>query len=347
MKASVTAHVSSKDRYFTTLPSTILSIIFQTVKPEKFILFMDGEHLDLRPHDLYGGIFNLLDFYKIQWEVVFGEGKGQVANHQKAIEMSNTKWIWRLDDDTFATPTVLENLLSCDGKKVGAVGGLIIDPRHIQKLQPGLKPTLHDLETNIQWFLHESSNPIEAEHLYSSFLFKKEAAKHGYCKELSPAGHREETIFSHEMYRNGWKLIINPNAITWHCRQGQGGIRTHQSHPEYWDHDQQVFEKKLREWNVNVKEVKLIILDNGKGDHVMFKSILPQLKKRFSDKELIIAAVYPEIFSDTDVLLISITDAKKMCGKKGWNYDDFNIYKFCSDRGWGNHMSGAFLELYK
>ena len=347
MNAPVTAHVSSRDRYFTTLPSTILSVIQQTVKPEKFILFMDGEHVDLRPNDLYNGLFRMLDFYNIKWEVVFGQRKGQVANHQKAIEMAATKWIWRLDDDTFATPTVLENLLACDGQKVGAIGGLVIDPNRIQKMLPGLKATLENLEVNVQWFIHDSVNPIEAQHLYSTFLFKKEAATHGYCMDLSPAGHREETMFTHQMYRNGWKLIINPKALTWHVRQGEGGIRTHQPHPEYWDHDEQIFQNKLKEWGLKTRETKLIVLDNGMGDHVMFKSVLPQIKKRFADKELVLAVVFPELFADEGLQLISIAEAKEICNKKGLNYEDFNIYKFCIDTGWKSHLSGAFLELYR
>jgi hypothetical protein len=348
MNAPVTAYISSKDRYFSTLPSAILSIIFQTVRPEKFILFLDGEHLDLRTNSLYLGLFKMLDIHGVQWEVAFGAGKGAVVNHQRAIEMAKTKWLWRIDDDSFPTPAVLQHLLSCDAEKVGAIGGLIIDPISMQKLPSGLMPTINNVHLNVQWFIPECLDPIEAEHLHCSFLYKKEASSHGYCLNISPAGYTEETIFSHEMYRNGWKLIINPKALTWHVRECQGGTVEHyEKHPEYQASDERVFQAKLKEWGVKVKERKLIILDNGKGDHIMFKSILPKIKDRFKDKEIIMAVSYPEIFDGDGIRLISIADGKEICKREGLDFEDFNIYKFCGERQWTRHLSEAFLELYK
>jgi hypothetical protein len=348
MNAPVTAYITSKDRYFTTLPSAILSIINQTVKPERFILFLDGEHLDLRNNDLYLGLFKMLDFYGIKWEVIFGSGRGQVENHQHAIETTKTVWLWRVDDDSFPSPNALENLLSCDDEKVGAVGGLILDPNMLQKLPRGLTPTIENLSSNVQWFLHDRLDTIEAEHLHCSFLYKKAAASHGYCLQLSPAGHREETIFTYEMYRNGWKILINPKAITWHVKQSKGGIRAHNEHPEYWELDERIFQEKVRkEWKVKIKEQKLIILDNGKGDHIMFKSVLPKIKERFKDKELVIAASYPEILEDEGIKLISIAESVEICKKDRLNFEDFNIYKFCVDRRWNRHLSEAFLEMYQ
>jgi hypothetical protein len=351
MKAPVTAYVSSKDRYFTTLPSCILSILHQTVKPERFILFMDGEHIDLRNNDLYVGLFKILDILDIQWEVVFSPRKGQVLNHQLAIDMSQTKWIWRNDDDTFAEPTVLEKLLACgDDDKVGAVAGLVINPSgSIEMLPQGLTPTLENIGANVQWFTHPSLDPIESEHLYSTFLFKKEAASHGYCKDLSPVGHREETIFTYEMFRNGWKLIVTPKAITWHVKQGQGGIRSFHNNPEHWDHDEKVFKAKLQEWHKEVvkSDVKLIVLDNGMGDHIMFKTILPEIKEKYSNRKIILGVCYPEIFEDDhDVKLISIHESKEMCSRANIDYENFNIYKFCIDRNWKRSLIDAFRKMY-
>lgn len=350
-KSSITAYVSSRDRYFTTLPSCILSVTHQTIKPERLILFMDGEHIDLRENDLYHGLFKLLDIHGIEWEVVFSTGKGQVLNHQMAIDMCKTKWLWRLDDDTFAEPNVLEKLLECDGEKVGAIGGLVINPSGmIEQIPEGLTSTIKDTGVNTQWFIHKSQNPIEAEHLYSTFLFKKEAAKHGYCTELSPIGHHEETIFTHEMFRNGWRLIINPKAITWHIRQTQGGIRAFQKNPELWDHDDKIFQKKLKEWNVSpstANNIKLIVLDCGMGDHVMFKMILPEVKEKYKNRKIVIGVCYPEIFeNDTNIKLISIAESKEECRKINKNMDDFNIYKFCIDKKWKRSMVDAFRKMY-
>jgi hypothetical protein len=62
---------------------------------------------------------------------------------------------------------------------------------------------------------------------------------------------------------------------------------------------------------------------------------------------LVLSVVFPEIFADEGVSLISIAEGREMCEKQGLNYDDFNIYKFCIDVGWKSHLSGAFLELYR
>lgn len=348
--APVTAYISSKDRYFSTLPTAIFCIINQSVRPQRFILFLDGEHLDLRTNDLYLGLFRLLDLYKIKWEVVFGQGKGQVPNHQKAIELAKTDFIWRNDDDCFPTQDVLRQLLSCNNNQVGAIGGLVLDPsHHLAPLPPDIDKAskITDLSLNRQWFTHNTDSPVEVEHLYSTFLFKKSAASHGYCLDLSPAGHREETIFTYEMFRNGWKLLVNPKAITWHIRQSQGGIRTHQAHPEYWDADEKIFQDKLKSWNIKIKEQKLLIINSGKGDHVMFLRVWPQLKERFKEKDIIISTPYPDVLAECGVRLISIAEGERMCKQNGWNFDGFNIYHFCSKTNWKKHLSLAFLELYK
>ena len=346
---SVTAYASTKDRVWTTLPSMILSVIQQTVKPTRLVLFFDGEHLDVRDNDLYRSLFHMLSMSGIEWEVVFGEGKGQVLNHNKMLDMAKTDLLWRIDDDDFPQPDVLEKLLSCmQDPKVGAVGGIIIDPTFgFNNLPPNFDTTIHNLESNCQWFVHEKQETIQVEHLYNSFLFRKEAAKHGYCLDLSPAGHREETMFTYEMHRAGWKVLVNPKALTWHAKQGKGGIRTYESHPEYWAHDEEVFGKKMKEWGVKTKQQKLIILDNGKGDHVMLKMILPEIRKKFPDMQLVIGVSYPEIFEDEpDVKMISIADAKNLCEKIGIPYASFDIYKFAAERGWKTSFADAFRKMY-
>jgi hypothetical protein len=152
------------------------------------------------------------------------------------------------------------------------------------------------------------------------------------------------------MFRNGWKLIVNPKAITWHIRQGQGGIRAFQKNPEFWDHDSKIFENKLKEWNTistTNNNIKLIVLDCGMGDHIMFKMILPEVKEKYKDKKLVIGVCYPEIFEDdTDIKLISITESKEECCKINKNMDNFNIYKFCVDKNWKRSMVDAFRKLY-
>lgn len=245
-KNDVTATISTKDRYFTTLPSAILSIANQTRKPEKLWIFDDGEQVDLRQHSLYQNIFKHLDCQGITWNVIFGQKKGQAFNHQYALEHSETEFVWRLDDDNFAEPNVLEILLKhFVDEKVGAVGGLVLDPKFVGSLPPGLGMNkIEDifLNQNIQWYRFEGLK--EVEHLYSTFVYRKNAAS-SYCLELSPVSHREESLFSYGLSQNGYKLLVNPKAITWHFREPTGGIRSYKNE-EFWKHDDRIFKEKLK-----------------------------------------------------------------------------------------------------
>lgn len=340
---SVTVEVSTKDRYYTTLPLTIAAIAHQTLKPKHFIMFDDGEHKDLREVPVYQNLFALLDRQGIGWNVVFGERKGQVANHQKAIDMAQTPFIWRLDDDNIPEPNTLEVLMSHMESKVGAVGGMVIDPKSPISSNYAASNAISDIYKglNIQWF--QVDNVAEVDHLYSTFVYRKSAATHGYCKTLSPAGHREETIFTHEMLRAGWKLLVVPGAITWHVRNPEGGIRSF-TQMEYWEHDEHIFSEYMKAWGIRSKPRKMIILDNGLGDHFSFKMVLPEIQKKYSTHEIIMAVCYPEVFKDVaDVHLISIAEAKAILND---NIDPYNIYKFMADKNWKTSMLDAYKELY-
>jgi len=341
-KQTVTAYVSTRGRYFTSLPVCLTSILTQTHQPDKLIIFDDGEHLDLRKVALYRNLFNTMDKKKIEWEVVFGVGKGQVLNHQKALEMAKTEWIWRLDDDNVAEPTALENMLEA-GKdpKVGAVGGLVLHPDMLTPMKFMLSSKIEDilLGLNTQWYLQQEKS--EVDHLYSTFIYRKRAGLHGYCMELSPVGHTEETIFTYQMKMAGWKLMVEPTAVTWHWREGTGGIRTYND-PKLWEHDKAIFMKKLEEWGVKLTHYKFIVLDNGLGDHLVFKKILNEVKEKWKDMKLAVACCYPEVFDNRETMLLSIADAKAYFG----NLDQFNIYKWMWDRKWDKPMVDAFRGMY-
>jgi len=248
----ITATIVTKNRYFDTLPLAIESVINQTLKPKKLILYDNGDKIDLRKLPIYQSLFSKLDQKGIQWEVIFIDEPGQIHGHQHAIKNVKTEWIWRLDDDEVAEPNVLETLMkNANNKEIGAIAGLVIDPKNVQTITSSNieNNKINNVELNIQWFLHKEKRTIEVEHLYSSFLFRTKAGKHGYCMELSPACHREETIFTYEMKRNGWKLLVDTNAITWHYRSEQGGIRSYND-SSFWENDEKIFKDKLKNWKI-------------------------------------------------------------------------------------------------
>jgi glycosyltransferase involved in cell wall biosynthesis len=249
----VSVYVSTKNRYYTTLIPCLISIMNQTKKVDELLIFDDSDdQLDLRNDHTYSCIFRTLDQKGISWKFIFGEKKGQVLNHQKALYECKNEWLWRLDDDEIAEQDALEKMSSIIQDNTGAVGCLILDPQtNIQSLPPNISDNkIKDIlcGQNIQWYKFHDIK--EVEHLYSSFIFRKEAMKGCYCDKLSEVGHREESIATHNLYRKGFKLLINPNTIIWHWRNPQGGIRSYQDE-KYWRHDEEIFHQKLKEWETS------------------------------------------------------------------------------------------------
>ena len=345
MNADVTATISTKDRFFSTLPMAISSVVTQTVRPKKFIIYDDSkEHIDLRGLPPYGQLFHFLDAKEIGWEVRFGNGVGQVANHQNALETATTEFVWRLDDDNVAEPDVLARLLGAMAVGVGAVGGAVFHPPQVLPLSKGVSSKIEDIfdGRNVQWFRHPTNDLMEVDHLYSTFLYRRSAGLKagGYSKELSPAGHREESMFTFSMKRAGFRLLVNPAAVTWHLKAPEGGIRGYA--PENWDKDDQVFFRFLSRHGIKLRRTKWVVLDNGIGDHLMFKQILPELLQKFPDQRLVVAACYPEVFEDMNLDIVSLNEAYVTLGK----IDSYNIYKWCIDHQWKESMVEAFRRMY-
>jgi hypothetical protein len=343
MRPTVTCYIPTKDRYYSTLPLALMAVSMQTVKPDRLVIYDDGEQKDLREVPLYQNIFFILMDKGIKWEVLFGKRRGQVNLHQDAVDKCTTEWLWRLDDDNYPEPDCLEILLECasTNQSIGAVGGTVLH-RNYSKNVVMESGRIEDVLTyaNVQWSPHKDI--IKVDHLYSTFIYRKEAAKHGYCSLLSPVGHREETLFTYEMKRNGWQLLVEPKAVTWHLRDDQGGIRSaeYNGKQELWSYDEKIFRNKMDSFGINFTQTKLIVLDNGLGDHLCFKSILPEIREKY--KDLVLAVCYPEVFKNDDIKLISIADAKNM-----GDITQYNVYKFLWDTTPRRYtLQEAFRRLY-
>jgi SAM-dependent methyltransferase len=319
----ITAMISTKDRYFTTLPMAIMSIINQTLRPDHFILYDDGEQKDLREVPIYKNLFNLMDNLGLSWEVRFGQRKGQHFNHQNCNETA-VDLVWRLDDDNVACPETLEILSESMRKDIGAVGGRVLEPNHVdppRDISTKIEDSLWS--KNVQWF--RGNGLIHPDHLYSTFLYRAGVAD--YDLNLSPVAHREETIFTHELKRKGYKLLIT-NAITWHFREGTGGIRSY-TDKALWDRDEAHYHEKLKEWGVETP--KTIILDCGLGDHIVMRKVLDGYKGKVN-----IYGCYPEA-----IPCKSIAEARE-----NFNIEDFNIYRKMDEWHWKGTLEEAFRKLY-
>jgi GT2 family glycosyltransferase/2-polyprenyl-3-methyl-5-hydroxy-6-metoxy-1,4-benzoquinol methylase len=326
----VLAMVPTKGRYDSTLPLTLMSIIMQTRLPDALIIFDDNEQpIDLRDRPVYRYLLQMLDRKGVKWQFIFGKKLGQHHCHETSQTMAEDL-IWRLDDDNMPEPNALETLLGKMRDDIGAVAGLVpIPPGSMSAQQKALIAEIDG--PNAQWGFGLARD-IEAEHLHSTFLYRRNLAH--YDLSLSKVAHREETIFTHELFRLGYKLIVTPDAVTWHLRNPEGGIRT--GDPALWAHDEEIFEHYLKKWGIERKPSKLFYLDNGLGDHIIFKSLLPEIKQKCNPT---IACCYPDIFEGENV--ISLAEAQA----RGTTPDNHNIYRWMALRSWKRSLVDAFREM--
>jgi len=323
---TVLAYINTFKRYETTLPMCLLSVINQTHKPDKIIVFDDNkEPKDLRNDEHYLYLFKLADQKGIPLEVIFGEKKGAHFSHEKA-NLMGYDLAWFIDDDCVAEPTCLEKLMMEMKKGVGAVGGLILQP------PAGMLPKeadnkIDDLTLpNIQWFKWYGK-ARDVEHIYSSFLYRCNIVHHDL--RLSSVVFRGETMFTHSLYLMGYKLIVTPDAITWHF-QSAGGIHSQQK-IDNWNHDQWLFEQWLK---FKKTGKKIYVLNGGLGDHYMF---LQAIKPEPDD---VIACCYPQALEGYKT--ISIEEAQHMVDIK-----DYDIYAWCTQNNWKGTLIEAYKKMYE
>lgn len=345
-KIDVTCVVSTKGRHNTTLPHTLLAICNQTYKPKELIVFDDNEQFkDPRVDPLYSHIFSLLSFYGITWFYEPGQRIGQVANHIRSLQLAKSEWIWRLDDDNVPEPDVLEKLVKNIASNVGAVGGLVIQSNNIRQVPSIASNKIEDiyLGLNEQWFLHSNNSKLkEVDHLYSSFLYRKSIAS--YNTNLSVVGHREETLLTYQMKLKGYANLLDPSAKTWHLCNPTGGIRSDNiDRATTFGRDEGVFQQLLAEHNIKTNNYSFVVLDNGIGDHYVFRYMLPKYFEKYKDKKHVFFVCYEQVFSDVqNITMASIADAHTLFG----SIDKYNIYKFMIDHNWRLSLNEAFEKLY-
>lgn len=320
---NILCSITTYNRYFTTLPLVIFAVINQTLLPDKIIVYDDNkEPKDLRDHELYRNLFTIMEHKGIEFEWVFALKKGQHHSHQMA-NTSGFQYIWRNDDDAIPESNVLETLFSFMAPDVGAVGGSILTPSWgIQPRNATGKIENILSEPNIQW--GKIVKVTEVDHLHCSFLYR--GGKADYNLGLSPVAHREETLFSYALKKQGWRLLVVPNAEVWHLKNNEGGIRSVENKQEMYEHDEKIFQSYI-----GLKDKTIVVLDNGLGDHIVAQKVLRDITNP------ICYTCYPEIIPG-----FSIADAKQMFG----DLSQWNIYKKMDSWNWKGSLEDAFRKLY-
>jgi len=319
---SVLCSVATRGRYHTTLPLTLNAIINQTKKVDKLIIFDDNdEPQDMRKELVYSYFFQMLDIKGIKWEWLFANKKGQHHIHQIANTMG-FDWVWRVDDDAIPEPNVLQNLFNYTHKNVGAIGGAILTPPfQFESFKPTGKIENINTEPNIQWSFIDKVK--EVEHLHCSFLYR--AGGHDYNLGLSRVAHREETLFTYGLFKKGYKILVVPNANTWHFKNPNGGIRS-ETNQALYEQDENLFNNLI-----NYSDKKIVILNCGMGDHVVFTHVLPKIKNAE------VFTCYPDIVPGR-----SIAEARQLFG----NIDQWSIYIKMHQWKWKGSLEDAYRKMY-
>ncbi len=320
MANNILCSISTKGRYDTTLPLVLMSVANQTMPPDKIVIFDDNETpIDVREIQHYWYIFNIFDMKGIQWEWLFAEKKGQHFNHQRA-NLMGYKWVWRLDDDTVAEPNALETLFSFTNDTVGAVGGSVLTPPIMTGIQATGKIENIHAEPNMQWGIVDKIHSVD--HLHCSFLYRAGVAD--YNLGLSRVAHREETLFTYALKQKGYEILIVPNAIVWHLKNREGGIRD--GVVQMFDRDEKIFNEVVK-----ATDKTIVVLDCGMGDHIVFKHVLPEIKNP------VVFTCFPDIIPG-----YRISDAQTLFG----SIDQYNIYAKMDQWNWKGSLEAAFRKLY-
>jgi hypothetical protein len=325
--SKILCSIATRGRYHTTLPLVLQAVINQTWLPNKVIIFDDNDDpVDMRKEFIYQHLFEQMNIKGIEWEWLFAEKKGQHYIHQKA-NLMGFDWVWRVDDDCIPESTVLQSLytytteLEKVGMKIGAVGGSILTPPLMDTSKStGLINNI-DLEPNFQW--NFIKNTREVEHLHCSFLYR--AGVYDFNLGLSRVAHREETLFTYGLYKKGYKILVVPNAVSWHMKNPQGGIRA-ETKKEMYDHDEQIFRNYI-----SYSGSTIVVLNAGLGDHIVFNHILPEIHNP------VVFTCYPEIVQGR-----SIAEAQHLFG----SIDQWNIYAKMDQWKWTDTLENAYKKLY-
>lgn len=317
----VLCSISTKGRYDTTLSMAIQAVINQTRKVDHLVIFDDNDSdkvKDLRDIQVYKYLFSIMDLKGISWQVVFGKRMGQHHNHQMANTMG-FEWVWRVDDDCVPEPHVLETLMSHVTPKVGGVGGSILTPPFAPVV--GSTGKIEDIyEPSIQWdYIREKQ---EVDHLHCSFIYR--AGIVDYNLALSKVAFREETLFTYALKQRGYQLFVVPGADTWHLRNQFGGVRTETK--ELFEHDDWIFHNYMK-----YKDRTIVILDNGLGDHLVFKHVLSEVKNP------LIFSCWPDVVPGE-----SIGEAQRLFG----DISQYNIYGKMDQWKWKGSLEDAFRKMY-
>ena len=338
---NITSILFIKDDYSDSLPSALESVINQTYKPKELIIIDSvKEKKDLRDIEIYQYLFRRLDINNIKWEVIYGSEKGSLWDYQDSLKYSNCDWIWFLKDSHSAEPNVLENLIKNIKEDVGAISSLVINP--LSGKNNNTYENFNNIEfvkAGIDFQQCNIEKSIEVDYLDNTFLFRKQAAEHGYCMNLSFEGNRKHILFTYEMKKNNWKILLDSNCITWDYSQKKVCNDNEARYSR--EYDEYIFDAKMKEFNIDVNLSKLCVLSGGLGDIIAFSLIIPDLVKKY--KLVVVSTDRNDLFEDFEYDNLKIIPRRFI---KESDCVEYDIYARMIDWNWDDNIVEAYKKLY-
>jgi len=272
--------IVTRDRH-SYLCALIVSLLGQTFKDWDVIIECDDADESM-PNDHQ--IMNLMHRCMHEghgWRIIRSHRQGPHMAHDRTLQMVKDdpnyryKLICRIDDDIYVKPDYLEKLfevyLNDPNAEIAAVSGIYLDPKrsNAEQMAPANYETdinyAGKIDHNVPWpyicAYPDGTQPRLVEHLYSSFLFRVEAAVAigGYCKRFSQIGHREESDFSYRFTLAGWKQLIQPSAVGFHFSAPGGGIRANNitNRQQLAESDHKIYQRRLTRWKKRAEMRKI------------------------------------------------------------------------------------------
>lgn len=329
--------IPTKDRY-DSLFACLLSVVMQTKKPREIIIYDDSVK---KKNFMRRENFRHLKSFGVPIDVKETPNIGQTAIHELSQNDAHYPLIWRIDDDCVASQNVLETLAGAFTPDVGAVGGLI----HV----PGRTPStfhrfqkIEQTDSHVQMFRHQNPEPFQVDHLHCSFLYRKGIVPFPH-RILHQCGMCEETIFSHEIARQGYRLMVMPESVTYHLQSARQGMRSYTRAD--LEHNKAVLERKKELWAFIPPGSKVIVDAHGIGDSIVLEAALPEIVEK--DRKTIIftnniEAYKIEPVAVEDVHFLRVEDANIFFS----GYFPEDVYGFMARREWTRSMQEAYVELY-
>ncbi len=274
-KNKITVLLATCNRYDTTLPLCLMSIINQSYLPDRVVLVDDSLEKRFYEYKILKNILILLKERNIEFDYFYGDSKGAVPALQLGLDNIEDGWVLKTDDDNVLPYNALELFTKNIKPNIGAMSGIIID-HHFKRYQqdnPDKVSTKIDgyyncieniyTELNIQMVVNQTNEIKSVQHLYSNYFFRREVANN-YPEELQPSSHREETIFTYNIFREGFDLIVIPkikiNHLSYEENTGNNQwAEIHRTNNELF------FIEKLKEWGIVPDKLKII----KEGDYLL------------------------------------------------------------------------------